>query len=300
MRRRRRNYNHNPEQKQKPSSNPKPSSNSKLLIDSSDLFEKIINLHELGVDGDKAAVQKAQTLLTKLCVQNPNDTLAKAYLGSITTLMGRDAIDPQERLRYAMKGCKIIDEAVAKAPNDISIRSLRAYVCLELPESFFHRTKTAIEDFSYLISLYEKDNKILAKEFYFQLLFDLGTAYKNIEQQSKAEAIWKRLLSLTSDPKYIKLVKDAGAKILDYRSVMEKDVDEVKLEIEQNQNESGDFQIALGIHKQAQEGDKKSLKNALAYFEKAFQENTQSPIIAALYADILSLTAIYTDDAVSP
>lgn len=178
-----------------------------------ELFDQAVKLHDRGVEGDAEAVKKAYSLLTTLRLRAPQNALVEAYYGSVTALLGRDAIDPNERFQKAMKGLKTLDRAVATDPGNVQIRILRAYVGYRLPEMYFHRTKTAIEDFSYLVSRYEKDPGVFSREFYWQLLYDLGAAYKRLEQHREADATWSRLLSIAEDPKYKNLLQSQEFKL---------------------------------------------------------------------------------------
>jgi len=159
-------------------------------------FAEAVRLHHLGVEGDKAAVQKAYALLDKLR-QQVNDNLVHAYYGSVLTLVGRDAINPTERVQKALQGVKILNEAVAKEPNNVEIRLLRGFVCNRLPKVYFHRTATAVEDFNHVLALDAKKH-LLSKELYWKVLFELGDAYKKLGQHEQAKAVWSRLKSQTS------------------------------------------------------------------------------------------------------
>jgi len=44
----------------------------------------------------------------------------------------------------------MLDHALALEPENVKIRYLRSQVCRKLPEMYFHRTGTLIEDLSYL------------------------------------------------------------------------------------------------------------------------------------------------------
>lgn len=175
-----------------------------------DIFAEAVNLHNIGVDGDKGAVKKAHKMFKKICADNPQDCLAEAYLGSATALLGRDEIEPNKRFKLALDGLKILDRVVSKAPDNIEIRILRGFVCHRLPEMYFHRLATAIEDFNYVVSRYEKNKKILARDFYCKILFELGHDYKELGRHGEAQSVWKKLLSVTSDPRYIELLKQEG------------------------------------------------------------------------------------------
>lgn len=175
-----------------------------------DSFAEAVNQHNLGVDGDKEAVKTACKMFKKIYSDNPQDCLAEAYLGSATALLGRDEIDPNKRFKFALDGLKILERAVSKEPRNIEIRILRGMVCYRLPEIYFHRLSTAVEDFNFLISQYEKNKKVFSHDFYCKILFDLGSAYKQLERGGEAETTWKKLLSVTKDTKYIELLKEEG------------------------------------------------------------------------------------------
>ncbi len=175
-----------------------------------DIFAEAVNLHNIGVDGDKEAVKKAYKMFKKICADNPQDCLAEAYLGSATALLGRDEIDPNQRFKLALDGLKILDRAVSKEPDNIEIRILRGFVCHRLPEMYFHRLATAIEDFNCVVSRYERNGKTFSHDFYCKILFELGLDYKELDRHEEAHSIWKKLLSVTSDPKYIELLKQQG------------------------------------------------------------------------------------------
>ncbi len=158
-------------------------------------FNEAVRLHHLGVDGDRVAVKKAHTILEKLH-QQVNDNLVHAYYGSVLTLVGRDAVNPTERVQKALQGVKILNEAVAKEPNNIEIRLLRGFVCNRLPKVYFHRTATAVEDFQHVLALHEK-KRVLSKELYWKVLYELGEAHKKLGQDNEAMAVWNRLRAET-------------------------------------------------------------------------------------------------------
>ena len=174
------------------------------------ILEEAIKLHDLGVAGDKKAVVEAHKLLKEFLEQEPENVEAKGYLGSIISLLGRDSINPNERMNKALEGLKILDQVVKINPENTQVRILRANVCYRLPEMYFHRTDTAVEDFKHMISRYEKDQNIFTESYYLKLLYDLGGAYKNLNRHDEAKKTWQKLLEVTSDEKYIKLLKKEG------------------------------------------------------------------------------------------
>jgi tetratricopeptide (TPR) repeat protein len=172
------------------------------------LLTEGVKLHELGIQGDKNAVKKAYDIFKKLNESDPQNLVVEAYLGSVTSLLGRDSVDPNQKLKLALQGLKILDKVISKDPNNIETRSIRAYVNFNLPEMFFHRTASAIEDFKSLIYLYEHDNKALSEEFYWQILYDLGVAYKRLGKKENTQDVWAKLLKVTKNPKILERLKN--------------------------------------------------------------------------------------------
>ncbi|MDP4160073.1 MAG: hypothetical protein Q8911_09995 [Bacillota bacterium] len=172
-----------------------------------ELWSMSVKYHELALNGDKEATKKAYELFKQIHELAPQDQRAAAYLGSATALLGKNAIDPNERLKLVLKGLKTLDNAVTKDPEDIEIRTLRAYVSFNLPEMFFHRTTSAVGDFKHLVLRYEQDKSIFTENFYWQILYDLGVAYKRLGKKNEAKETWDNLLQVTNDPKYKDLIK---------------------------------------------------------------------------------------------
>lgn len=112
------------------------------------LYSQAIELYQKGLDGDSDAVVKSHEIFKKLYLQAPGNIMVEAHYGCLTSLLGRDEFNPNERFKLAMKGLKILDRAVSKESENIEIRNLRGYVCLRLPDMYFHRTSTAVEDFT--------------------------------------------------------------------------------------------------------------------------------------------------------
>jgi hypothetical protein len=157
------------------------------------LLTRVLELHQQGIQGDKDAVKEAFDLLETIRRFYPAHQLVKAYYGSILTLLGRDAVDPIERLEKVRLGLKFLDDAVQTEPDNIEIRITRGYVCSRLPEVFFHRTATGVADFTYIITRYEQDPKIISNSFYKQLLKDLAQAYQTLGREQDAQSIHQKL-----------------------------------------------------------------------------------------------------------
>ncbi|WP_239618259.1 hypothetical protein [Cohnella mopanensis] len=166
-----------------------------------------IDLHNEGLGGDTKAVWKADSKLEKLCKDFPDQPIAAAFHGSIMTLIARDESSPITRFQWASRGLKLLDESVASAPSDIRIRMLRGSIAYRLPEQFFHRTETAIEDYLFLIDGELRNPGSISRDTYEKLIYELGEAYHRIDRLQEAKICWSRLLKQTTDPKYHDLIR---------------------------------------------------------------------------------------------
>lgn len=256
-----------------------------------EFFTEAINLHNLGIDGDKEAVQKAHEILKEIFSKNPEDHLVEAYLGSVTALLGRDHENLNEKFKLALDGLKLLDSAVSKDRTNTEIRILRGYVCYNLPDMYFHRLATAVEDFDFLVSRYWRNKKIFSRDFYAKTLFDLGSAYKKMGRTKEAESTWKKLLSVTKEPKFLDLLRQEGFKIpepvLRFKS---RQASPVTYQSQKQSNE------AKEMHQRALEGKKEDVLEAFAYFEKVHKEKPQDHLIKAYYADCLSMMGRDSED----
>ncbi|MBM7572337.1 hypothetical protein [Aquibacillus albus] len=161
-------------------------------------FEEGRRLLMLGVDGDKKAVKKAYEIFLKLRDTEPDNALVEANYGSTLALLGRDAVQPLEKADHAQEGLDALNQAISMEPNHKEIRLLRANVCLRLPDSFFHCSQTAIEDFSFLLDRYKEDPNYLTNDQLIEMMENLSAASHDMEKPSKANKVLQRLTKLTS------------------------------------------------------------------------------------------------------
>ncbi|MCH5583950.1 hypothetical protein MK805_03105 [Shimazuella sp. AN120528] len=156
-------------------------------------FEEAKTLHNKGVDGDKKAVIKANEMLLKLCEAEPENALFEAYFGSTLVLLGRDAVKILEKADKAQEGLDVLNRAVSLDPNHKEIRLLRGNICLRLPESFFHCSETAIEDFTFLLDHYKVNSNYLTPKQIQEVLRNLSAAYQNAGKPDEANLVLQRL-----------------------------------------------------------------------------------------------------------
>lgn len=117
-------------------------------------FESAVALHDAGRDGDAGAVDEAVEAFERLVEADPDNALARAYLGSSYALTAREASEVADRIRYVNRGLRHLDAAVEAEPDDFVIRLIRANVSAGLPEMFGRRER-AIEDMLALDAMFE-------------------------------------------------------------------------------------------------------------------------------------------------
>jgi tetratricopeptide (TPR) repeat protein len=171
-------------------------------------LDKIKSLYKEGAKGNLTAVQEANQLLERLRLDYPDHPIAEAYHGSIMLLIARDKTNPLDRLKWAKNGLKLLDKAVAATPHDSRIRYLRGRSAYRLPEKYFQRTRTIIEDYSFLIDqeLLQEGNLGNMDIDYSKLTYELGEAYRRIGRNEDAARCWTKLEQQTQDPELRQLL----------------------------------------------------------------------------------------------
>ncbi|TCL76915.1 hypothetical protein EDC14_1001200 [Hydrogenispora ethanolica] len=243
-----------------------------------DRFQQAVRLHQSGLSGDKQAVREALNLLEGLQRELPEHHGVLAYYGSTLCLLGRDLTDPVERSATVIKGLKLLDQAVASEPDQFEIRIIRGNVCLNLPEIYFHRNATAVEDFQYLLSCCENYPDGIPSELYLEMLYNLSLAYSNLGKTADAAAVRDRLLAEAQDPKYRLLLEQEPAR----------------------NGSAGQFLVLLQplptvlaegerLHQRALAGEKQELRRAMDFFAKAQVFYPENQVFKACHADCVSL-----------
>ncbi|HEY8463069.1 MAG TPA: hypothetical protein VIM29_03475 [Bacillota bacterium] len=237
------------------------------------LFQKAVQLHQKGVDGDTGAVREALGLLEQVRRKVPDHNLVRAYYGSTLCLLGRDLEDNLQRCAQVVQGLKHLDQAVQNEPGQIEIRLLRGLTCVNLPETYFHQNAKAVADFEYLITCYERYPKDIPKDLYFQSLSNLCIAYRNLGQ-SEAVAVIQRKLRQEFNPGQLQQSDsgDTQANLPLYLQPL-----------------SRLLEAAKKMHQQALSGDKQGIQQALVFFDKARLLYPEQPLFEVYYADCLSL-----------
>lgn len=111
--------------------------------------KEIQELYRRGLAGDKDAVNACIDQLEAVLKTQPQNQLARVYLGSAYTLRSRDLGFGPSKLRALRHGLALMDEAVAAEPNQPKVRLARALTTAALPGIFGRRSESE-RDFAIL------------------------------------------------------------------------------------------------------------------------------------------------------
>lgn len=112
----------------------------------------IAPLYKRAVAGDKRATEQCVTLLEDVVKEQPNNQVARVYLGSAYALRSRAMSFGFAKLSTFRRAMALMDDAVAAAPENPRVRLVRALTCDPLP-AFLGRRQVAHEDFTKLAEM---------------------------------------------------------------------------------------------------------------------------------------------------
>lgn len=162
--------------------------------------ERIADLYARGLAGNEKAVIDCIAALEARLTTEPDDQLARVYLGSAWTLRSRDLSISPGKVSALRKGIALMDEAAAAAPNDAKVLLLRAVTEEALPV-FLGRRKAAREQLNELVALLEKDPLKLSPADQQLLYLNAGEAAQRAGEKARARALWERGLAIAADAK---------------------------------------------------------------------------------------------------
>ncbi len=185
---------------------------------SEDKEDKIINIpadkpahqvyrewHDVCLEGNSKAIEKQINKFVQVLNQNPNDHLARAYLGSAYALRAKAGIFGPSKLLYLNKGKKQLNAAVEAAPHDPRDRMVRAIGYYKVPTRFKTRP-TAVSDFEFLMkAISQKNCPLLVNEKQAALYY----AHLTCKEEDHKDAAKAKLLchQLAPNSEYGKLTK---------------------------------------------------------------------------------------------
>jgi hypothetical protein len=173
--------------------------------------DTIASLYARGLAGDREAVIDCVAALEKRLATQPNDQLARVYLGSAWTLRSRDLPIGPGKLSALRKGIALMDEAAAAAPNDARVQLLRAITNEAFP-AILGRRKIARQELEELLGTVEKEPAKLTPSDRQLLYLKAGEAAKKAGDNARATELWQRGAALHADPKITQEITSALAR----------------------------------------------------------------------------------------
>jgi hypothetical protein len=120
-----------------------------------------IAYHFQAIQGRKEATAKAVEQLESALAKAPSDYETMCYLGSSKTMLAKTTWNPIQKLSHVNAGTALMDRAVKRAPDNITVRMTRGANSLALP-AFLNRVGCAVEDYTYLAGRIEQHPEELA------------------------------------------------------------------------------------------------------------------------------------------
>lgn len=172
---------------------------------------EIVTLHDRGAEGDKQAVRDCVAKLEKMVKSEPDNQLARVYLGSALTLLSRDLLPGPGKLEALKRGGQLMDAAVAAEPANLRVRLVRAINNLKLPR-IFGRRKMAYDDFALLVRAARGGQSGLSEPELQAIYFFGGEALKAQRQKKEAVLVWNEGIALDKSSELAGRMRDALGK----------------------------------------------------------------------------------------
>ena len=141
--------------------------------------------HDLCLQGDVKVIDQQITKFEQRLTSNPEDHLAKAFLGSACALRAKYGKWGPTKLKYLNRGRKLANSAVASAPSDGRVRMVRAIAYSRIPSRFGVKD-IAVQDFQALIFL-AKSGEGLTKCERQAILYHAGKTFQDEKIEGAAE-----------------------------------------------------------------------------------------------------------------
>lgn len=148
--------------------------------------------HQEAKEHVAGAALRAVALLEQAHSRAPGDAQVLAYLGSASTMAGRDGTSVFEKLRRTNQGIALLDEAVRLAPDDLRVRLIRAGVAYELP-AMFHRRDVAFGDYQRAVSA--GIGRDLPAAVQAEIFYKLGVLLSERKDSASASSYFQRAIA---------------------------------------------------------------------------------------------------------
>jgi len=169
---------------------------------------EVRELHDAGAEGDKEAVVECIALLQGILKKEPDNQLARVYLGSAMTLRSRDLAPGPGKLEALVEGGELMDAAVNADSTNARVRLVRAINNLKLP-AIFGRRERAYDDFAFLLRQVRSDKHNLNVPEQQAIYFFGGEALRMQRQKEAAVKAWQTGIALDDQSDLAKQMRAA-------------------------------------------------------------------------------------------
>lgn len=162
--------------------------------------------HVAAEKGGLAAADKAIQQFEEVLARNPQNELARVYLGSSQTLRSRALGYGPEKLRTLRLGGELMDAAVTAAPDDPRVRLIRAVNFLQIP-TLFGKRDIAHADFDILLKAVREKPGDLTPDERGAIYYFGGISQQQRKRKTEAVEAWQTGLKIAEDRELIGLLK---------------------------------------------------------------------------------------------
>jgi tetratricopeptide (TPR) repeat protein len=137
---------------------------------------------------------------------DPDDHLARVYLGSAHTLRAAETFWGPSKLKYLRRGEKLMNRAVEAAPDNPRVRFIRAVNAYRVPERFKQRP-TAVADFSKLLPVAESGGHGLGRRERQAILYYAWLTFSEEDHPGEARRARAACIRIDPDSEYADLAR---------------------------------------------------------------------------------------------
>lgn len=163
---------------------------SPALADANVEQQEIARLYKRALAGDKPAVEQCIAKLEAALKREPQNQLARVYLGSTYTLRSRDLGFGPNKLKVLKQGLVVMDEAVSANPQDGHVRLVRALTTDSLP-FFLGRRNATRQDFETLVATARKTPGQFTEGDLQVIYFNAGNVARSDGDAPRALDLWR-------------------------------------------------------------------------------------------------------------
>ena len=174
--------------------------------------DRIAALYQRALAGDVPAVVRCIDALEAVLKSEPENQLARVYLGSAYTLRSRDLGFGREKLDALKQGLALMDSAATAAPANARVRLVRAVTNQSMP-FFLGRRKVARDELYALTEIIQRDPTKLTANDQQLLYLNAGLAAKQDGDKETAVKFFRLGLTKPADPKLTAELNAALAKL---------------------------------------------------------------------------------------